>query len=98
MGKISLSGGHVCRCRLKLVKPIAREWHHTRFDRAPALMTLRREAGSPRRSVGDRDRVPATIGRLVAFAVFEGEHRCPVSKAQPFAFAPCPEVMSPATT
>ena len=33
---------------------------YTRFDWAPAVMTLPREAGSTRRSVGDRDRVPAT--------------------------------------
>jgi hypothetical protein len=34
-------------------------------------MTLPREAGSARRSVGGYDHVPVTIGRLVAFAVFE---------------------------
>ena len=34
-------------------------------------MTLPREAASARRSVGDRGRVPATIGGLFASAVFE---------------------------
>jgi hypothetical protein len=49
----------------KPAKPNAPEWPYTRFDWAAAvILTLPREAGSARRSVGDCDHVPATIGRL----------------------------------